>query len=274
MSDLRVQTFLNGEVKQDGRTSDLIFDVPTLIAYVSSVMTLLPGDVILTGTPEGVGPMKVGDEVEVTIGGIGSLTNKVVSVTGPVTARDPVLRPEQVRVRFPPSPTGYLHVGNVRTALFNWAFARHNGGTFVFRIEDTDVARNTQESYDTLLEVMRWLGLDWDEGPEVGGPFGPYLQSERLDIYADVAARLRDAGRAYDCYCSSEELEARTQRPAPRSARVRRPLPRPHRPSSVGAFVAEGRARSCGCGCPTGRSPSTTWSAARSPSSPSTCRTS
>ena len=114
-----------------------------------------------------------------------------------------------VRVRFCPSPTGSPHVGLARTALFNWAFARHVGGTFVFRIEDTDAARDSQESYDTLLEVMRWLGLDWDEGPEVGGDFGPYRQSERFDIYADVAARLHEAGRAYRCYCSTEELEQR-----------------------------------------------------------------
>jgi glutamyl-tRNA synthetase len=100
-------------------------------------------------------------------------------------------------------------VGLARTALFNWAYARHVGGTFVFRIEDTDAARDSQESYDTLLEVMRWLGLDWDEGPEVGGPYGPYRQSERFDIYADVARRLREAGRAYHCYCSQEELEER-----------------------------------------------------------------
>jgi glutamyl-tRNA synthetase len=114
-----------------------------------------------------------------------------------------------VRVRFCPSPTGSPHVGMARTALFNWAFARHHHGTFVFRVEDTDTARNTQESYDTILEVMRWLGFDWDEGPEVGGPHGPYLQSERFEVYADVATRLRDAGRAYDCYCSTEELEER-----------------------------------------------------------------
>jgi glutamyl-tRNA synthetase len=114
-----------------------------------------------------------------------------------------------VRVRFCPSPTGSPHVGLARTALFNWAFARHNGGTFVFRIEDTDAARDSQESYDTLLEVMRWLGFDWDEGPEVGGAHGPYRQSERFDTYADVARRLRESGRAYDCYCTPEELEAR-----------------------------------------------------------------
>src|SRR5205085_11099837 len=103
-----------------------------------------------------------------------------------------------VRVRMAPSPTGSPHVGLVRTALFNWAFARHHGGTFVFRIEDTDAVRDSQESYDTLLEVMRWLGFDWDEGPEVGGPHAPYRQSERTDMYLDVLARLREAGRTYD----------------------------------------------------------------------------
>jgi glutamyl-tRNA synthetase len=117
-----------------------------------------------------------------------------------------------VRVRFCPSPTGSPHVGLARTALFNWAFARHHGGTFVFRIEDTDPSRDTQESYDTLLEVMRWLGLDWDEGPEVGGPYGPYRQSERYDVYRDVTAKLLDAGRAYRCYCSTEELDERNER--------------------------------------------------------------
>jgi glutamyl-tRNA synthetase len=116
-----------------------------------------------------------------------------------------------VRVRFCPSPTGSPHVGMARTALFNWAFARHHGGTFVFRVEDTDAARDSLESYETILEVMRWLGFDWDEGPEVGGPVGPYRQSERLDVYADVAARLLAAGRAYHCYCTTEELEARNE---------------------------------------------------------------
>jgi glutamyl-tRNA synthetase len=114
-----------------------------------------------------------------------------------------------VRVRFCPSPTGSPHVGLARTALFNWAYARHVGGTFVFRIEDTDLSRDSEESYETLLEVMRWLGLDWDEGPEVGGPFGPYRQSQRYDIYADVADKLLAAGRAYHCYCSQQELEER-----------------------------------------------------------------
>ncbi|HEU4568271.1 MAG TPA: glutamate--tRNA ligase [Marmoricola sp.] len=125
---------------------------------------------------------------------------------------DPVLgdlAPEDVRVRFPPSPTGFIHVGNVRSALFNWAFARHYGGTLVLRIEDTDLARNTEEGYDSIIGSLRWLGIDWDEGPEVGGPYGPYKQSERFDTYADVAARLRESGRAYDCFCTNEEVEAR-----------------------------------------------------------------
>ena len=117
-----------------------------------------------------------------------------------------------VRVRFCPSPTGNPHVGMIRTALFNWAFARHHGGTFVFRIEDTDAARDSEESYQSLLDSLRWLGLDWDEGPEVGGPYAPYRQSERRDIYADVAARLVAAGHAYECFCTAEELEAQRER--------------------------------------------------------------
>ena len=118
-----------------------------------------------------------------------------------------------VRVRFCPSPTGNPHVGMVRTALFNWAYARHTGGTFVFRIEDTDSARDSEESYEALLEALAWLGLTWDEGPVVGGPYEPYRQSARMreGVYADVAARLREAGFAYDCYCSPEELEERRE---------------------------------------------------------------
>jgi glutamyl-tRNA synthetase len=96
----------------------------------------------------------------------------------------------------------------VRTALFNWAYAHHTGGTFVFRIEDTDAARDSEESYDALLSALSWLGLTWDEGPVVGGPYGPYRQSERMDIYADVARRLLEGGFAYECFCSTEELEA------------------------------------------------------------------
>ncbi|OMI40540.1 glutamyl-tRNA ligase [Streptomyces sparsogenes DSM 40356] len=116
-----------------------------------------------------------------------------------------------MRVRFCPSPTGNPHVGLVRTALFNWAFARHHGGTLVFRIEDTDAARDSEESYRQLLDAMRWLGLDWDEGPEVGGPHAPYRQSQRMDLYRDVADRLLAGGHAYRCYCTAEELEQRRE---------------------------------------------------------------
>lgn len=119
------------------------------------------------------------------------------------------LEPSAVRVRFPPSPTGNLHVGNVRSALFNWAFARHYGGTFVLRIEDTDVARNTEGALQGLLDALGWLGLDWDEGPEVGGSHQPYIQSRRGDIYRDVADRLLEARYAYRCFCTREEIEAR-----------------------------------------------------------------
>ncbi|HET7430078.1 MAG TPA: glutamate--tRNA ligase [Nocardioides sp.] len=119
-------------------------------------------------------------------------------------AKDP-----SVRVRFCPSPTGSPHVGLARTALFNWAFARHHGGTFVFRIEDTDAARDSEESYQGLLDVMRWLGFDWDEGPLVGGPHAPYRQSERGDLYRDALTRLRESRYTYDCYCTNDEVEAR-----------------------------------------------------------------
>ncbi|WP_026356471.1 glutamate--tRNA ligase [Mycobacterium sp. 141] len=114
-----------------------------------------------------------------------------------------------VRVRFCPSPTGIPHVGLVRTALFNWAYARHTGGTFVFRIEDTDAARDSQESYDAILDALGWLGLDWDEGPVVGGPYEPYRQSQRSEIYRDVIARLLAAGEVYEAYSTPEEVEAR-----------------------------------------------------------------
>ncbi|HEY1134731.1 MAG TPA: glutamate--tRNA ligase [Nocardioides sp.] len=114
-----------------------------------------------------------------------------------------------VRVRFCPSPTGSPHVGFARTALYNWAFARHHGGTLVFRIEDTDKARSTQESYDAMLGALRWLGLDWDEGPEVGGPHAPYRQSEREHLYRDVLAQLAGSSYTYDCFCTTEEVDAR-----------------------------------------------------------------
>lgn len=114
-----------------------------------------------------------------------------------------------VRVRFCPSPTGTPHVGLIRTALFNWAYARHNGGALVFRLEDTDAERDSEESYLALLDALSWLRLDYDEGPEVGGPYGPYRQSQRRDIHLDVVQRLVDAGEAYEAFSTPEEVEAR-----------------------------------------------------------------
>lgn len=124
-----------------------------------------------------------------------------------------------VRVRFCPSPTGVPHVGLIRTALFNWAYARHAGGTFVFRVEDTDPERDSEESYLALLDALRWLGLNWDEGPEVGGPYGPYRQSQRSDVYRDVVARLLAAGEAYQAFSTPQEVEAR-HRAAGRSPKL------------------------------------------------------
>jgi len=119
---------------------------------------------------------------------------------------------ETVRVRFAPSPTGFLHLGGARTALFNWAFARKYGGVFVLRIEDTDLSRSTEESVRVILESLRWLGLLWDEGPEVGGPYGPYFQSQRLHLYREYAERLLQKGLAYECFCTPEELKERKER--------------------------------------------------------------
>jgi len=111
-----------------------------------------------------------------------------------------------VRVRFAPSPTGYPHVGNIRTALFNWLFARHSGGSFIVRIEDTDVNRKVEGATEAILDGLRWLGIDWDEGPEVGGNYGPYFQSQRLEHYQRIVRQLVEGGHAYPCYCSEERL--------------------------------------------------------------------
>jgi glutamyl-tRNA synthetase len=116
-----------------------------------------------------------------------------------------------VRVRFAPSPTGYLHVGGARTALFNWLYARHTGGVFVLRIEDTDVERSSWDMVAGIVDGMRWLGLDWDEGPDVAGPHGPYFQSERLEKYRAAAERLVVQGHAYYCYCTPESLKQRRE---------------------------------------------------------------
>ena len=115
---------------------------------------------------------------------------------------------KQVRVRFAPSPTGKLHIGGARTAIYNWAFARANGGTFILRIDDTDPARSTDENTQIILRAMRWLGLDWDEGPDKGGDFGPYAQTERLEIYRKAAHTLLAEGKAYPCFCTPEKLAA------------------------------------------------------------------
>ncbi|THV43503.1 glutamate--tRNA ligase [Glycomyces buryatensis] len=114
-----------------------------------------------------------------------------------------------VRTRFCPSPTGTPHVGLVRTCLFSWGYARAKGGEFVFRIEDTDAARDSEESYHQLLDTLSWLGMSWDEGPDIGGPHAPYRQSQRLDVYADVIKRLLEGGYAYEAYSTNEEVEAR-----------------------------------------------------------------
>jgi glutamyl-tRNA synthetase len=119
---------------------------------------------------------------------------------------------ETPRLRFAPSPTGYLHIGGARTALFNWLWARRTGGAFVLRIEDTDRERSTQTAVEAILEGMRWLGMDWDEGPGVGGPHGPYFQTERLDVYRAYAERLIREGKAFACYCTREELDVLRKR--------------------------------------------------------------
>ena len=116
-----------------------------------------------------------------------------------------------IRVRFAPSPTGYLHIGGARTALFNWLYARRHGGTFVLRIEDTDAERSSWEMVSGIVDGLRWLGLDWDEGPDVGGPHAPYFQSQRLDQYREMAERLVARGDAYYCYCTPESLQARRE---------------------------------------------------------------
>src|SRR5438132_9497931 len=116
-----------------------------------------------------------------------------------------------MRVRFAPSPTGQLHVGNARTALFNWLLARGSKGAFILRIEDTDVERSTRESETAILRDLHWMGLDCDEGPDIGGPCGPYRQSERLHLYESYASELLSAGHAYYCFCSSAQLDAERQ---------------------------------------------------------------
>eukprot|EP01026_Neomeris_dumetosa_P056640 TRINITY_DN5185_c0_g1_i9.p1 TRINITY_DN5185_c0_g1~~TRINITY_DN5185_c0_g1_i9.p1 ORF type:complete len:589 (-),score=73.83 TRINITY_DN5185_c0_g1_i9:89-1816(-) len=124
------------------------------------------------------------------------------------TTLKPPAQTGQVRVRFAPSPTGNLHVGGARTALFNWLFAKHHNGKMVLRVEDTDQARSTLESENAVLRDLKWLGIQWDEGPDVGGPHGPYRQSERAEIYKQLAQQLVQSGHAYPCFCTEEELDA------------------------------------------------------------------
>src|SRR5512147_1487524 len=116
------------------------------------------------------------------------------------------------RVRFAPSPTGHLHVGGARTAIFNWLFARHASGEFIIRVEDTDQARSTHESEEMVLGDLRWLGMKWEEGPDVGGPHAPYRQSERVDAYSRSAQELLAGGAAYRCFCTEEMLEAKRKK--------------------------------------------------------------
>ena len=147
-----------------------------------------------------------------------------------------------VRVRFAPSPTGYLHVGGARTALFNWLAARRYGGTFILRIEDTDTDRNVEGADRKIIEDLRWLGLEWDEGLEIGGPDGPYYQSQRLDLYRAIVKQLIEAGKAYYCFDTSEELEAMRAQATAEKRAFRYPRP-DHFPdeSDVRKARAEGR---------------------------------
>jgi len=122
--------------------------------------------------------------------------------------REREIKMDKIRVRFAPAPTGDLHIGGARTALFTWLFAKRNNGTFILRVDDTDVVRSTEESLRGILDSLRWLGLDWNEGPEVGGPHAPYFQSERSNIYKEYIQKLLNSGHAYYCYCTKEEIDA------------------------------------------------------------------
>jgi glutamyl-tRNA synthetase len=148
-----------------------------------------------------------------------------------------------VKTRFAPSPTGYLHVGGARTALFNWLYARRHGGTFLLRIEDTDRARHVEGAEEKIIQDLKWLGMDWDEGPDVGGPSGPYRQSERLEIYRDFAGRLLAAGRAYYAFEAPEKLEAarKESAAAKRSQRYVRPGELPTDPAAAQEARAAGK---------------------------------
>ncbi len=147
-----------------------------------------------------------------------------------------------VRVRMAPSPTGFLHIGGARTALFNWLFAKHHKGQFILRIDDTDTARSTDESMHEIYSAMKWLGLEWDEGGDIGGPYGPYVQSERKDIYDKYVTQLLEGGNAYRCYCTPEELEEiRTEARAAKSTRSYDGRCRELTQEKIEGFIADGR---------------------------------
>ncbi|MCL2794309.1 MAG: glutamate--tRNA ligase [Microbacteriaceae bacterium] len=146
-----------------------------------------------------------------------------------------------VRVRFCPSPTGTPHVGLIRTALFNWAYARHNGGKLVFRIEDTDAARDSQESLEQVVDGLTWLGIDWDEGLNVGGPYAPYRQSERYDLYREVVAKLLESGHAYESFSNADEIDARNDANGRPRAQGYDNFDRDLTDEQKAAFRAEGR---------------------------------
>ena len=157
-----------------------------------------------------------------------------------------------MRLRFAPSPSGQLHVGNARTALFNWLLARGRGGTFILRIEDTDTERSSRESEAGIVEDLRWLGLDWDEGPDVGGQGGPYRQSERLHLYQSYVNELIASGQAYYCFCSPARLEADRQKALaagrPRNTRARAAPSTATRPCAASREASRPRS---GSACPT-----------------------
>ena len=240
MRDLGVQCRVDGELRQDGRTAQLLHDVPSVIAWITSFMTLLPGDVVLTGTPAGVGPLTAGSTVDVVVEGIGTLSNPVVSRM-------------TVRLRVAPSPTGDPHVGTAYMSLFNLAFVRQQGGQFVLRVEDTDRARFREDSEQQVYDTLRWLGLEWDEGPDRGGPYAPYRQSERLDTYRPHVERLLAEGHAYRCWCTTERLTAmrEEQQRAQAADRLRPAVPRQDRRRSGPRCRATRPRRSCACWCPT-----------------------
>lgn len=160
----------------------------------------------------------------------------------------------EVRVRYAPSPTGHLHIGNARTALFNYLFARHHGGKFIVRIEDTDVKRNVEGGEENQLTYLKWLGIDWDESIDVGGEYGPYRQTERLDLYRKYWQDLLDRGLAYRCYCTEEELEQEREEQTARGETPR--YSGKHRdlsPEQCAAYEAEGRVPSIRFRVPEGR---------------------